>query len=239
MMDMAKMQTARLVHAVGSRWSKWQDARSYKRLSTRESFTAIYRSGLWGSLPDRPFCSGDGSIREEAVEPYIQTVQSFIRANNIKRIVDLGCGDFGVGSRLVQPGLHYTGIDVVPDLIRYNQEHFASPSIAFRCMDIIGDDLPQGDLCLIRQVMQHLSNAQISKILKSLRRYSHVIATEHVYAGPGLRRNRDKPQGPGTRIPKRSGVFLESPPFHCPAKLLLEVPLNENAALRSVLIQFD
>jgi SAM-dependent methyltransferase len=163
-------------------------------------------------------------------------VRDFIESHHIKRVVDLGCGDFGVASRLIGSHLHYTGIDVVPDLVRYNQEHFASAHVEFRCMNIIEDDLPEGDLCLVRQVLQHLSNEQILKTLKSLARYRHVIATEHVYTGPGLRRNRDKPQGPGTRMPKRSGVFLDSPPFNCPAKLLLEVPLAENAVLRSLVI---
>jgi SAM-dependent methyltransferase len=236
MMYTSTMQTNRIVRAVSSRWQKWQKAGYYKRLSVSEAFSAIYRSQAWGSIEDRPFCSGDGSIREEAVGPYCAMIRDFIAANNIRRVVDLGCGDFAVGSRFVDPAVDYVGIDVVPDLIRYNQEHFAVPGVEFRCMNIIEDELPPGDLCLVRQVLQHLSNAQIQQTLKSLRRYRYVIATEHVYAGAGLRHNRDKPQGPGTRIPRRSGVFLESSPFNCPAKLVLEVPLADNQILRSVVI---
>jgi 2-polyprenyl-3-methyl-5-hydroxy-6-metoxy-1,4-benzoquinol methylase len=232
----SRMQTDRIVRAVSSRWQKWQKASHYKRLSVSEAFADIYRSHAWGSVEDRPFCSGDGSIREEAVGPYCAMVRDFIAGNNIKRVVDLGCGDFAVGSRLIGPAVHYVGVDVVPDLIHYNRQHFGDPGIEFRCINIIDDQLPQGDLCLVRQVLQHLSNAQILKTLKALRRYRYVIATEHVYAGAGLRRNRDKPQGPGTRIPRRSGVFLESSPFNCPAKLMLEVPLAENQVLRSVVI---
>jgi SAM-dependent methyltransferase len=236
MMYTSTMQTNRIVRAVSSRWQKWQKAGYYKRLSVSEAFSAIYRSQAWGSIEDRPFCSGDGSIREEAVGPYCAMIRDFIAANNIRRVVDLGCGDFAVGSRFVDPAVDYIGIDVVPDLICYNQEHFAVPGVEFRCMNIIEDELPPGDLCLVRQVLQHLSNAQIQQTLKSLRRYRYVIATEHVYAGAGLRHNRDKPQGPGTRIPRRSGVFLESSPFNCPAKLVLEVPLADNQILRSVVI---
>jgi SAM-dependent methyltransferase len=236
MMYTSTMQTNRIVRAVSNRWQKWQKAGYYKRLSVSEAFSAIYRSHAWGSIEDRPFCSGDGSIREEAVGPYCVMIREFITANNIRRVVDLGCGDFAVGSRFTGPSVDYVGIDVVPDLIRYNQEHFAAPGVEFRCMNIIEDELPQGDLCLVRQVLQHLSNAQIQQTLRSLRLYRYVIATEHVYAGAGLRRNRDKPQGPGTRIPRRSGVFLESSPFNCPAKLVLEVGLADNQILRSVVI---
>jgi SAM-dependent methyltransferase len=234
----SRMQTDRIVRAVSSRWQKWQKASHYKRLSVSEAFADIYRSHAWGSVEGRPFCSGDGSIREEAVGPYCAMVRDFIADNNIKRVVDLGCGDFAVGSRLISPAVHYVGVDVVPDLIHYNRQYFGAPGIEFRCINIIDDQLPlpQGDLCLVRQVLQHLSNAQILKTLKALRRYRYVIATEHVYAGAGLRRNRDKPQGPGTRIPRRSGVFLESSPFNCPAKLMLEVSLAESQVLRSVVI---
>jgi 2-polyprenyl-3-methyl-5-hydroxy-6-metoxy-1,4-benzoquinol methylase len=224
--------------AMGNRWKKWRHSRRYGQLSVRETFAHIYRSQAWGSLPDRPFCSGDGSIREEAIEPYIGLVRRFIEERALKSVVDLGCGDFGVGSRLIRPGLRYTGVDVVPDLIRYNHEHFASDQVEFRCLDMIVDDLPPGDLCLVRQVLQHLSNDQILKTLISLTRYRYILATEHVYTGPGLRRNEDKPHGPGTRLPKRSGVFLEAPPFHCPATLILEVPLAEMESLRTLLIEF-
>jgi SAM-dependent methyltransferase len=237
MVEAAKMPAARIVRAVSSRWSRWRNARHYKRLPVKDTFTEIYRAGAWGSVPDRPFCSGDGSIREEAVRPYTQMVRRFIEAHHIRRVVDLGCGDFSVGYRLVEPGLHYTGVDVVPELIEYNRKLFGSAHVEFRCMDIIQDDLPPGDLCLVRQVLQHLSNEQILKTLKSLSRYRYVIATEHVYVGPGLRRNRDKTQGPGTRLPKRSGVFLEFPPFNRPSKLLLEVPLADMEVLRTVVIQ--
>ena len=234
MMNVFTVQSNRIVHAVGNRWHRWLNGSFYRRLPVAEAFSAIYESHAWGSRPDRPFCSGNGSVREDAVGPYCEMIRAVIEGNNIKRMVDLGCGDFGVGSRLTRPDVHYVGVDVVPDLISYNRERFGSPSVEFRCLNIIEDQLPPGDLCLVRQVLQHLSNRQIQKTLKSLSHYRYVIVTEHVYSGAGLRRNLDKPHGPGIRLPKRSGVFLESPPFNCPAKVVLEVQLAENEILRSV-----
>ena len=238
MMEILTAQSNRLVRAVTNRLDRWQTASFYRRLPVREVFSTIYESQAWGSCEGRPFCSGDGSIREDAVGPYCEVVRTFMEEKSIKRLVDLGCGDFGVGSRLIGPAIHYTGVDVVPALVQYNQEQFGTPSVEFRCLNMIEDDLPAGDLCLVRQVMQHLSNAQIQKTLASLSRYRYAIVTEHVYAGPGMRRNLDKPHGPGIRFPKRSGVFLESPPFNCSAKVILEVSLAENEILRSVLISF-
>jgi SAM-dependent methyltransferase len=239
MMDVFSAQSNRIVRAVGNRWQRWQNASFYKRLPVEEVFSTIYHSQAWGTRQDRPFCSGDGSIREDAVGPYCEMVRAFIESHNIKRVVDLGCGDFGVGSRLISPEISYTGIDVVPDLIDYNQKQFGSPRVEFRCLNMIEDDLPAGDLCLVRQVLQHLSNAQIQKTLKSLSRYRYGIITEHVYSGVGVRRNLDKPHGPGIRLPKRSGVFLESPPFNCQAEVVLEVPLEENEILRSSVVSFS
>jgi len=31
----------------------------------------------------------------------------------------------------------------------------------FLCLDIISDELPDGDLCLLREVLQHLSNREM------------------------------------------------------------------------------
>jgi SAM-dependent methyltransferase len=239
MMDVFSAQSDRIIRAVGHRWQQWQNMSFYKKLPVEEVFSTIYETREWGSRQDRPFCSGEGSVREDAVEPYCEMVRAFLRGNDIKRVVDLGCGDFGVGSRLKTPGVAYTGVDIVPALIDYNQKHFGSHDVEFHCMNMIDDELPPGDLCLVRQVMQHLSNEQIKKTLKSLSRYKYAIVTEHVYSGPGLRRNLNKPHGPGIRLPKRSGVFLESPPFNCPAKILLEVHLKENELLRTLVISWS
>ena len=67
----------------------------------------------------------------------------------------------------------------------------------------------------VRQVLQHLSNVQISALLPKLARYKYLIVTEHVPRGP-FRPNVDKPMGPGTRLAEASGVVLEACPFGLP-----------------------
>jgi hypothetical protein len=48
------------------------------------------------------------------------------------------------------------------------------------CLDAAGiEPLPQAELCLIRQVFQHLSNTQISAILTKLEVLPYIIVTEH------------------------------------------------------------
>jgi hypothetical protein len=119
-----------------------------------------------------------------------------------------------VGKKIAALGVDYTGVDVVPALIQHHSAQYGSERVRFRQLDIVNEPLPEGDLCLIRQVMQHLSNAQIAKILPRLARYPHVLVTEH-YPAPGTRTvpNLDKTHGHDTRIEDDSAVFLDQPPF--------------------------
>jgi hypothetical protein len=223
--------------AIQSRLRSWYLTRFYKKLSVKDAFAETYKSRLWGTREGAEFFSGEGSSREDLVNPYCAEVEKFIHSHQIQNLVDLGCGDFNVGSRLRTHVQTYTGVDVVPELIEYNQKQFGEKDVAFRCLNIIDEDLPEGELCLIRQVLQHLSNAQIELVLPKLARYGFVIVTEHVYEGPGFKPNLDKPQGPGTRIPRQSGVYLDAPPFNKKATLLRVIPVTTNEILRMEVLE--
>ena len=128
-------------------------------------------------------------------------------------MVDLGCGDFNVGEQLRPYCGRYVACDVVPALIQRNRDKFAGMQVDFRCIDITEDDLPEGDIVFLRQVLQHLSNAQIFKVIKKLYRYKVLVLTEHVQASPAFLANRDRATGGGIRMPQSSGVVLTEPPF--------------------------
>jgi SAM-dependent methyltransferase len=180
-----------------------------------EIFSEIYDRNRWGGEPGA-FHSGSGSTGSHA-EQYGQMVRRFIAERGIRRVVDLGCGDFRVGAQLLDGmAVDYTGIDIVPALIEANRRLHGSGRVRFECRDIIEDELPQGDLCLIRQVLQHLSNDQIIRVLRNVAGYPYVIVTEHFPAPAALRvRNLDKSCGEDVRIYDGSAVFLDAPPFNC------------------------
>lgn len=67
------------------------------------------------------------------------------------------------------------------------------------------------DLCVVRQVLQHLSNDQITRVLKRLQPFKTAIVAEH-HPARLLRPNLDKHTGADTRIEFDSGVYLEYPP---------------------------
>jgi len=191
--------------------------------SVAEIFSEIYRGNRWGGERGS-FHSGSGSTSGHA-EEYARVLSAFIRERRVQHIVDLGCGDFRVGARLIDDRCTYTGIDVVEALVDSNRRLYANERVRFECLNIIDDELPAGDLCLIRQVLQHLSNDQILSVLERTRKYPCVVVTEH-YPAPGAlrRKNMDKPCGEDVRIYDGSAVFLDAPPFDRRlAGLLLDV----------------
>lgn len=215
-------------------------AARYRNMSLQSVFEDIYKQRMWGGDEQTDdFNSGSGSD-SAAADPYVDVVARFIRQCGAGKIVDLGCGDFRVGAKIVDAtGVRYTGVDIARPLIAHLKATKATPAVDFQCLNIVDDPLPLGDLYLIRQVLQHLNNRQIATILDKLLG-ADVLVTEHVPNGPGIAWNRDKAAGPDIRLYRDSGVFLEHPPFSLALETLLEVPQPFNgvdAVLRTSLIR--
>ena len=214
-----------------------QRQQTFSEQSAAETFSEIYSENIWGGDPG-DFYSGDGSA-EAFAEQYSAAVKQFIAANGIENVVDLGCGDFRVASKIVSDEIKYTGVDVVASLIEHHKRNHANENVDFLCLDIAEDELPQGELCLIRQVLQHLSNAEIGSILKNCQKYKFLIITEH-YPRPELKAvpNLDIPHGPGMRVFFDSAVFLDQPPFNLKnISLMLDVEAEERTRIKTFLIR--
>jgi hypothetical protein len=184
----------------------------------------IYQAGLWGKDKHFRFFSGIGS-RGDAADSYVENMSDLIRRHSTElgyspAIIDLGCGDFQVGSALVSrlADVTYIGRDIVPELVAYNSQRFATDRISFRNLDIVVDPLPAGDICLVRQVLQHLSNEEIASILQRLAHYKFVFVTEGYPAQRVGPVNPDKAAGADVRFDWRTGrgqgVELDQPPFN-------------------------
>ncbi len=133
------------------------------RTSVQNAFRLIYQQRLWGSdlyNQNTPFCSGCGSNLADHLD-YIEYVAAYIDSHGYNHIVDLGCGDFTIGQQLIKPGMRYSGVDVVPELIQHNDQTHGGENISFSCANLLQDPLPEGDVYLLRQVLQHLANAEI------------------------------------------------------------------------------
>jgi len=196
---------------------------------TKDAMSQVYEKNLWGG-DTADFYSGIGSHSPELVRPYIAALASFLNSfENPLVICDLGCGDFNVGKELVTYMQHYFAVDIVPDLIARNKETFKEENLEFHCLDIAKDDLPSGDCAVLRQVLQHLSNAEVMKILNKLTAFKYVIITEHLPVGDFVP-NKDIISGQGIRLKKKSGLNVLVPPFNFKVKeekLLSAIPLND------------
>ncbi|HTM39785.1 MAG TPA: class I SAM-dependent methyltransferase [Terriglobales bacterium] len=210
-------------------------ARSYKNLPTAEVFRRIYAGRAWGADEEQGFNSGTGS-RGTIAEQYCDWVTNFIRQNGFRTVADLGCGDFYIGSRIIQrAGINYIGVDIVPELIEHHRATFARLGTTFQCLDITRDALPSADVCLIRQVFQHLSNAQILAALKNIGHYPYALISEHVLSQPRSP-NVDKSHGPHIRTSYGSGLYLDQPPFSCPVLREWEISVDSESVIRTSLI---
>ena len=161
------------------------------------------------------------------VSKYIKSVESFLCSLPKKPdVVDLGCGDFVIGSKLRKFCEQYIAVDIFDDLIEFNKKKFSELNVDFRVLDITRDELPGGDICFLRQVLQHLSNESICKFIKLLKnKYKYLILTEHFPETENFIPNVNKPDGPDVRLYNNSAVVLTLPPFDL--KAIKEVDICE------------
>ena len=204
-----------------------------------EIFNEIYENKMWGGRRASEFFSGGGSNDFNTTE-YRQYVQRFLTENNVTSVIDLGCGDFRLGRLMDWDGIAYVGIDVVAGVIEKNRKLYASENVTFLQRDMLTESLPNADLCLIRQVFQHLSNEDILAVLPKLSKYRFVLVTDGLPPVAPSIKNANKPTDYNNRFNERygSGLYLESPPFNLRAEVVLSYPSrNRNETFRTLLKQ--
>jgi SAM-dependent methyltransferase len=140
-------------------------------------FEEIYRLHSWSGQSR----SGPGSDPANLGQ-YKRFVDQLLRkiGNGAKLdVIDLGCGDFS-SSRCLDFDVirQYTGVDIVEEVINANRATWGDSSRRFECLDILEEEIPRADVILIKDVLQHLSNAAIKEIVrKALSVCSHLIIT--------------------------------------------------------------
>ncbi len=182
------------------------------------TFNEIYEKNLWGNSgkASRQYYSGVGSHDGSIVIPYIEAVQDLLTEFDTKPdVVDLGCGDFFIGSSIRSFCGSYTACDVVEPLISYNKSKFKNLNVDFKHLDITKDTIPSGDMLIVRQVLQHLSNKDISRFVESINsNYKMLLLTEHLPFEKNFKPNIDKESGQNIRLDFNSGVDLTVEPFN-------------------------
>ena len=193
-------------------------AQEFSSLSNADVFEKIYEEKWWGisDAKNHKYSSGDGTRDKEIVGKYIDAVTNFLSKNkDLKSGLDLGCGDFSVGVAFCNLFEDYKAMDVAKNVIKENKQFYKSKNARFSVLDLTSGQIPQTEVILVRQVLQHLSNTEIEKFVKNIKgKFQYLIVTESLSKSMFFKPNKDINTGPGIRIHKKSGVVLEKEPFN-------------------------
>ena len=140
-------------------------------------FEKIYKEHTW------EFGSGEGSL-EKHTKGYRQFLQKFLFSNNIKSVVDFGCGDFQFSKLINWDSIQYKGIDIVESVINRNKNIHESINIRFYFSNNNFKNIPNADLLIVKDVLQHWSNQSIIEFLPIIKNYKFVLITNCVGVDP-------------------------------------------------------
>jgi glycosyltransferase involved in cell wall biosynthesis len=137
-------------------------------------FTSIYHNKLWGENP-----SGEGAL-PEYTKIYRYFLQNFFKDHHIQNVIEIGCGDWQFSRHMDWTGIQYTGYDVFKEVVEKNQAQFSSSSIKFIHGNVLRENLPEADLLLCKDVLQHLPNEEILSLLSQLKKFKHCLIVNDV-----------------------------------------------------------
>lgn len=235
----------RLLHNAHRKYRVISNRRRFLGKTSRDIFTEIYDTASWGREDGHDgFYSGSGSHEQHITKPYIQAMRDVLLNMGKPDVVDIGCGDFAVGSQLRPYCRTYIAGDIVESLILRNRKKYEKLNVDFRVIDIANDDIPKTKVLVVRQVFQHMSNADIMKSIANIAgSCEYLIVTEHIPYYEDFPHNLEKSIGPDIRlyVDTPSGVVLTSSPFNLAAltsKVICEVVVDDgivNSVIRTTM----
>ena len=134
----------------------------------REKFSEIYETGAWSEDYTVPLSGPGSSIRNSL--PAINLITRLHSERAIRSILDIGCGDLSWLSSIetIRNGeLEYFGIDIVSSVIESNHREY--PWFRGSCEDALERRRLDADLVIAKDLVFHMTNAQISTLLNILR----------------------------------------------------------------------
>ena len=160
--------------------------------------------------------SGGGSTLY-VTETIRKEIPILIQKFRVQSLVDTPCGDFNWMREVPFVNCMYYGGDIVPALIRINQEKYGSENRRFFVVDITKDRVPSGDLILCRDCLVHLSYTNIKNSLKNFQESGAKYLLTTFF--PESTKNKDVISGDWRPL----NLCLE--PFRFPNPILI---INEN-----------
>ena len=216
----------------------------YKNLPLNQVFEEIYETHTWdqkGSTARYRSGPGSSALVTKSYEAFV--VDYLMHHPEARTLVDIGCGDFQVGHRILdalatlERPIRYIGCDIASNVIDYNSRTFGAPNVSFQVLDATNGSPPAGDIVTVREVFQHLSNAHICTAIANLRQhFGHAIITESIPPNPRAP-NVDIVSGYRTRDGYGSGVFVDKPPFNLTVLNELVTVVSPTHEIRTTLVR--
>jgi SAM-dependent methyltransferase len=120
--------------------------------SMNEFFEKVYKEKIFVNNYKEPVSlSGPGSFPENVIN-YLSFLKKFIIDNNIKSVIDFGCGDFQLYKNFSWDNINYIGFDASETAINIAKKN-QKENIKFEHIKDI--ELPKADLLLIKDVFGH------------------------------------------------------------------------------------
>lgn len=170
-------------------------------------FDEIYARNEW------VYGSGEGSLARYN-KRYVSFLQRFIADQKIKSVVDMGCGDWQFSRYINWGAATYRGFDVASAVIARNQAEFTAKNVSFHLYSGNPAELPEADLLIAKDVLQHLPNAVVFDFLAALPKYRHALIT-----------NCGNPRADTVNCDIEAGAYrhldLRKPPFNLQAAEVL------------------
>lgn len=145
-----------------------------------EIFDEIIRQNEWGYKNQKyEIATGYGNTEETTVE-YRKLLSQVMESNKIRHVIDIGCGIWEFEHREFDDMI-YIGVDCVNRVIEFNKKHYSKKNRFFIYADALdaNNNIPEVDLCIIKDVLQHLSNRNIVKMLdKAIERVKYILIVQ-------------------------------------------------------------
>ena len=183
----------------------------------KDVFSYIYERNDWENSESR---SGRCAT-VEATERVRQQLPLVVQKLGVRSMLDAPCGDFNWMQHTELDLDNYIGADIVPDMIKRNQELYSRPGREFRRLDITKDKIPTVDLIFCRDCLIHLSLHYMADAIANFKKSGSKYLLTTTYTTH--RQNTDILTG-DCRF-----INLQIPPFNLPEPLDLIVEEPETS----------
>lgn len=145
-------------------------AEKFSGREAKEVFTEVFMINDWSSNESH---SGMGSTLEFTSNTRKRLTEVW-KKYNIKKVLDIGCGDFNWMKEIIDSLDYYKGTDIVNAITDLNKERYEEKGkIEFETHDILNDPLvyksSEFDAIILKDVLVHFPDKNIPEVLDKIK----------------------------------------------------------------------